>query len=147
MKVKKIKNAMFIGIAAMLMAGLSGFKAANHVDVDSTYYKPAHNWELLGKKKVAYGLDRDVIPVGGRQGFTKLKVVVTGGGVNMHQMIVVYGNGTKDQIGLKHNFRRGSDSRVIDLQGGKRKIKEIVFWYDTKNISRRRGTVTVFGRH
>lgn len=109
---------------------------------------PPAKWEKLGTRKVNYGLDRDVIPVTvAKGGFTKLKIQVTGGGINMHKMIVEYGNGTKDEIELRHNFTKKSGSRIIDLQGGKRIIKKITFWYDTKNIAKRRGTIHVFGRH
>jgi len=106
------------------------------------------NWEKLGAKKVNYGLDKDVIKVGAREGgFKKLKVAVTGGALNLHKMTVVYKNGEREKLNLKHNFNKNSDSRVIDLNGGKRFIKEIVFWYDTKNKSRNKATVHVFGKH
>ncbi|NNM15900.1 MAG: hypothetical protein HKO56_04505, partial [Bacteroidia bacterium] len=62
-------------------------------------------WVKLGSKKVVYKLDRDVIRVGVYdETFTKLKVAVTGGALNMHKMVVEYGNGSKDIIPLKHNF-------------------------------------------
>lgn len=104
-------------------------------------------WKKLGSKKVSYKLDKDVIRVGLNDGtFTKLKIQVTGGSLNMHKMLVEYGNGTKDNIPLKFNFAKGNDSRVIDLEGGKRVIKDITFWYDTKNVSRNRAKIHVFGR-
>jgi len=105
-------------------------------------------WEKLGTRIVDYGLDKDNIPVtANKGGFTKLKVEVTGGAINMHKMIVVYGNGVKDDIPLRHNFNRKSSSRIIDLKGGKRVIKRIVFVYDTKGILKRKAVVHVFGRH
>ena len=108
----------------------------------------AQNWDKLGTRVVNYGLDRDVIHVGANDGgFTKLKIEVRGGAVNMHRLVVEYGNGEKDEIELRHNFTKGSESRVIDLNGSKRIIKDITFIYDTKNRARRRAVVTVFGRH
>lgn len=108
----------------------------------------AQNWDKLGTRVVNYGLDRDVIHVGTNDGgFTKLKIEVRGGAVNMHRLVVEYGNGEKDEIELRHNFTKGSESRVIDLNGSKRIIKDITFVYDTKNRARRRAVVTVFGRH
>jgi len=105
-------------------------------------------WEKLGSRKVNFGLEKDVIPVGAHEGnFTKLKVAVTGGAINMHKMKVHFMNGTHQDIALKHNFSKASASRVIDLKGGKRKIKSITMFYDTKNIARKRATVHVFGRH
>lgn len=104
-------------------------------------------WVRLGVRKVNYGLDHDVIHVGANEGvYTKLKIVVRGGGLNMHKMVVTYGNGAKDNIPLRHNFRQASGSRVIDLKGNKRIIRSITFWYDSKNISNRRATIVVFGK-
>lgn len=104
-------------------------------------------WERLGTRAVNYALDKDDIHVGAKEGgFTKLKVVVTGGALNMHKMVVTYMNGEKEEIELRHNFAKGSASRVIDLKGGTRLIKEIRFFYDTKNPARSKAKVSVFGR-
>ncbi len=105
-------------------------------------------WQKLGSKKVSFKLDRDVIPVGIKDGrFNKLKLGVTGGSLNLHKMKVVYRNGEVENIAVKQNFAKRSDSRVIDLKGQNRIIKEIIFWYDTKNVSRNKATIHVFGRH
>jgi hypothetical protein len=108
----------------------------------------AQKWERLGSRKVNYGLDKDVIPVGVHEGaFTKLRIVVKGGAVNMHKMKIEYMNGEKQEVALRHNFSSKSASRIIDLKGNKRIIKKITFFYDTKNLARKRATVHVFGRH
>ena len=118
------------------------------VACSSTKTADIGNWNKLGSKTVNFGLDKDVIKVGAREGgFKKLKVAVTGGSLNLHKMTVVYKNGERDQLNLKHNFTKNSDSRVLDLQGGKRFIKEIIFWYDTKNRSKRKAKVQVWGKH
>lgn len=108
----------------------------------------AQKWERLGSRVVNYGLDKDVIHVGAHEGaFTKLRIVVKGGAINMHKMTIEYMNGEKDEVELRHNFSKQSASRIIDLNGNKRLIKKITFFYDTKNLARRRAAVHVFGRH
>lgn len=105
------------------------------------------NWEKLGSRIVDFKLDRDVIHVGKKdRRFSKLKLFVTGGNLNMHKMKVEYLNGQVENIKLKHNFSRQSSSRVIDIDGYKRVIKNIIFWYDTKNISKKKAKVTVLGK-
>ena len=105
-------------------------------------------WEKLGSRKVNFGLEKDIIPVGVKKGgFTKLKIVVGGGAINMHKMKVNYMNGSREDIALKHTFTKKSGSRIIDLKGGKRIIKNIVFFYDTKNLAKSRATIHVMGRH
>lgn len=106
------------------------------------------NWEKLGSRVVDYKLDRDIIHVGAHEGgFTKLKVNVDGGALNMHRMVVTYANGGSETIELRHNFGPDSGSRIIDIRGGKRLIKRITFFYDTKNLAQGKAVVTVYGRH
>lgn len=136
-----MKNGILF-IAVML---LSTFASAHTVNLPSF---DKSNWERLGSKKVNFRLDRDVIKVGLRDGrFTKLKVQVTGGHLNMKKMIVEYANGQKEVINVKHNFSPRSGTRVIDLDGGKRVIKDITFWYGSKKKPTGKATVHVFGRH
>lgn len=105
-------------------------------------------WDHLGSKKVNFGLEADVIKVGAQEGvFTKLKVQVTGGAVNMRKMIVQYKNGQREEIELKERFKPGSGSRIIDLKGNKRIIKGIAFLYDSVNKPTGKATVHVFGKH
>ncbi len=105
------------------------------------------SWVRLGSRKVNYTLDRDVIPVTYRDGvFESIRLVVKGGAINMHKCVVHFENGGVQEIELRHTFTRASSSRVIDLRGNKRIIEKIVFWYDTKNLSRGRATLTVFGK-
>lgn len=109
---------------------------------------PRVKWDRLGSRVVDYRADFDFIHVGVKEGgFTKLKVMVTGGALNMHRMVVTYMNGSKEEINLRHNFKKGSTSRVIDIKGGKRLIKNIKFFYDTKNLAQKRAKLHVFGRH
>ncbi|MDY8135831.1 DUF2541 family protein [Aquimarina sp. 2201CG5-10] len=116
--------------------------------ISSSFTTNTVKWDHLGSRTVNYRLDKDVIKVTAKEGgFTKLKVKVTGGSLNMHKMIVQYGNGKKDVIKLKHNFSKRSSTRIIDLKGGKRVIRDITFFYDTKNLSRKKAKVHVFGKH
>jgi hypothetical protein len=113
---------------------------------ESNAQKP--RWELLGMRKVDYKLDRDVIPVTWREGsFDAIRIVVRNGALNMQKCFIHFENGDTKEVMLRHNFAGRSASRVIDLPGNKRLIEKIVFWYDTKNVSRRRATVLVYGRH
>ncbi|WGK64235.1 hypothetical protein [Croceiramulus getboli] len=130
------KEAVLIVLLIIGLTG-SGFMEAPMVD----------DWQRLGSRKVNYLLDRDVIKVTRNEGtFTKLKIKVTGGSLNMHRIIVHYGNGTRDVLLVKENFRRGGRTRVLDLRGNQRVIRDVIFYYDTKDRSRRRATVHLYAR-
>ncbi|WP_405206724.1 hypothetical protein [Aquimarina sp. LLG6339-5] len=116
--------------------------------VGSSFTTVKIKWEHLGSRTVNYKIDRDVIKVTAKDGaFKKLKVKVTHGSINMHRIVVQYGNGEKQVIQVKKNFKKGGATRVIDLKGNKRIIRDITFFYDTKNLSKNRAKVHVFGKH
>ena len=97
-------------------------------------------WSVIGKKTVDYKLDKDVFWVSPRAPkYRKLQLKVTGGRLNMHKCVVHYMNGTKQNINLKGNFNPGDLSRVIDLNGDKRRIEKVVFvkdeWTPDNNLT------------
>lgn len=103
-------------------------------------------WVTLGTSKVDYRIDHDVIRVNSRDAFSQLKFGVQGGALNMHRATIHFENGGTQEVNLRDNFRRGSASRVIDLQGNRRRIDRISVWYDTKNNSRRKAVLIVLGK-
>ena len=107
---------------------------------------PKSKWVFLGSKTVDFGLDRDVVQVGYRDGsFKKIKIVVRGGGLNMYRCIVHFENGSKEEIDFRDNFSKNSATRIIDLPGNHRFIDRIVFVYDSKNNQTRKSKVLGFG--
>ena len=105
------------------------------------------SWEHLGTRTVQFGLDHDKMVVTAKEGrFAKLKINVNGN-LNLHKVKVNFRNGSSQTLNTRHNFVRGADSKVLDLNGGKRIIQSVDFWYDTKNRSRRRAVVHMYGRH
>lgn len=120
-------------LSVMLLVGLSL----------AAYAKPV----LLGAKEVGFRLDRDEILVGVRDGlFSKLLFEVQDNDLEMLRVVVTYGNGLDDTIPVRHIFREGSRSRRIDLPGGRRIIRKIVFFYKTVGPVREgRALVRVYG--
>jgi hypothetical protein len=105
-------------------------------------------WEKLGERRVNFGVDHDEIMVTAAEGrFSALKIMVKKGGINMHKMVVHFGDGSSEEIDLRNDIPAGGESRVIDLPGKKRVIRKVVFWYDTKNFADRKAEVELWGRH
>lgn len=108
----------------------------------------ADPWEMLGVRKVNYALDRDEIVVTRAEGiFTALQIRVKGSPINMHKIVVHFGNGETQEIEVRETFRAGTASRVLDLPGNRRVIRKVVFLYDTKNLAGRKALVQLWGRH
>jgi phosphoribosyl 1,2-cyclic phosphodiesterase len=107
----------------------------------------AGTWRLIGQTHADHGADHDTIVVQGPyDNFRKIKFKVTDAPLNMQRMVVTYDNGAPDNIDIRQNIPQGGESRVIDLRGvGKRSLRRIDFWYDTKGFLKGKADVTVFG--
>jgi hypothetical protein len=105
------------------------------------------SWRLIGQTHADHGADHDTIIVQGPfDNFRKIKFKVTDAPLNMQRMVVTYDNGAPDNIDIRQNIPQGSESRAIDLRGaGKRSLRRIDFWYDTKGVLNGKADVTVFG--
>jgi hypothetical protein len=102
---------------------------------------------LLGAKEVTFLVESDVILVGLREGaFSKLLLEVEKNDLEIFRVVITCGNGADDTIQVRHIFREGSRSRLIDLRGGKRIIRKIVFFFKTVGPARvGRALVKVYG--
>ncbi|HEX5625680.1 MAG TPA: hypothetical protein VFX48_06680 [Saprospiraceae bacterium] len=140
-----MKNLLLIFSLVLVSASLDP-KA--YASTPSQAQAPQGRWELLGSRTVKFGLDKDEIMVTAHEGFfTGLKVKVLRSALDMHRMVVHFGDGSSQEVELKNVFRAGQESRVIDLEGNKRVITKVVFWYDTKNYKKNRAVVELYGRH
>jgi hypothetical protein len=107
----------------------------------------AGEWRLIGQTHADHGADHDSIIVKGPfDNFRRIKFKVTDAPLNMQHMVVTYDNGQPDKIDIRQNIPQGGESRTIDLRGiGKRSVRRIDFWYDTKGFLKGKADVTVFG--
>lgn len=109
----------------------------------------AQSWEKLGQRKVNFKVDRDDIYVGRYEGFlTALKIKVRRGSINMIKMEVQFGSVESKNVPLKNNFNDGDESRVIDLPGNRRMIRNVTFWYESTGTTEgNKPIVELWGRH
>ena len=105
------------------------------------------DWRLIGTTHANHTADHDVIVVKGPgDNFRRIKFKVTDAPLNMQRMVVTYDNGAPDKIDVRQNIPKGGESRAIDLRGvGKRSLRKIEFWYDTKGLLNGKADVTLFG--
>jgi len=109
--------------------------------------RPAGEWFFLGDKKVSFGVDRDIIHFGNwKDDVRQLKLKITDGPLKMYDMKIYFDNGSVQEVQLRKRFAQGSESRIIDLEGGLRHLSKIEFWYETKGFARGRSRVAVWGR-
>lgn len=107
----------------------------------------AERWVLLGEKHVTDRVDRDTLAVTGSKGdFVAIKLRVRRSAVKFVDVKVVYGNGSTDDLAIRDVIPAGGESRVIDLRGGDRVIRQVDFVYEARSIGRRGALVQVWGR-
>lgn len=108
----------------------------------------AAKWELLGITTAKAGLDRDEVVVTARKGlFKKIKIKVRAAPLEMKKVYVHFGNGEIQDVAIRKHFGKGTESRSIDLEGKKRFIKKVVFWYAKKKWAGPKPVVVLLGKH
>lgn len=109
---------------------------------------PPGAWRLIGTTQATHTIDHDSIHVAGPyDNFRAIKFKVTNAPLNLYRLVVTYDSGAADHVEVRQNIPQGGESRVISLRGaGKRSIRRIDFWYDTKGLGKGRANVTVYGQ-
>jgi hypothetical protein len=103
-------------------------------------------WHKIGERNVDFVKDRDEILVLVADRFAALKFKVTEASINLLDLEVYYESGDKQDIHLNNPVMSGTESRVVDLNGGERSLKKIVFVYKTlPNQSKEKAHVEVWG--
>lgn len=142
--IQRTRVAVAAALAAFLMAPQAAVAATQVVQG-----KPGvqGQWRVIGQTHAKHTIDHDQIFVQGPfDNFRRIKFKVTDSPLTIHRMVVTYDNGAPDRIDVRQNVKKGGESRAIDLRGiGKRSVRKIEFWYDTKGILNGRADVTVFG--
>lgn len=127
------------------------FAAAAVIIIGSAFMpakKAVGDWFFLEDKNVSFGVDHDVIHFGNwKDDVRQIKLKVTDGPLRMYDMKIHFDNGDVQDVALRSRFAQGSESRVIDLNGGLRHLKKIEFTYETKGFARGRARVAVWGRN
>ena len=88
------------------------------------------DWVMLGERTVDGARDRDVIQVGAREGrYRRIMLVVENSALELFDLEVTFGNGSRFSPHTRHVFGPQTRSRVIDLPGDARFIRSVEFRY------------------
>ena len=146
-----MKKASLKIILALLFFATSGFvlqaqNRNNNYNNNNNHNNNAGSWRILGTMQATHNGDHDALEIKGpHDSYRKLKIKVRNSPVNIQRMVVRYEDGKPEEINTRNEIPKDGESRVIDLQGGKRKIKAIDFWYDTKGFLNGKAELTILG--
>lgn len=100
------------------------------------------DWEPLGCKDVSFGIDRDVVKVGRKDGsFKSIRLNVKQAPIDIFDLRVVFGNGQRQDIRVRTTIKPNEDTRPIDLAGETRGIDRVEMIY--KSVPNFKGKATV----
>lgn len=90
--------------------------------------------------------DKDVLRFRNcRSGISAIQLRTSKGRVEIEKLWVRYDNGDRDFLPVRDRIQKGGETRWIDLQGGRRCIKEIGIIGDTER-SRDRARIDIWAR-
>jgi hypothetical protein len=107
--------------------------------------RPA-KWELVGQRTVSQRLERDTIPVVGRDRHQQIMLCVYNTPVRLQDFDVRFANGGKQDVAVRNVIGAGQCTRAIDLKGQKRDIKSITLAYKAMGFFKRGALVKIFAR-
>lgn len=103
-------------------------------------------WHKIGERAVNFVKDHDEFIVIGADRFSAIKFKVTEASIQLIKLEVYYESGDKQNIPVNSPIIAGVESRVINLNGGERELKKIVFEYKTlPNQTAEKAIVEVWG--
>lgn len=102
---------------------------------------------MFGYQNVGFGIDRDVIKVGGEIGkFDRLRLRVLGNDVHINTLKVVYMDGTEQDLAVDADIRANTRTSWLEVQGDKF-IREIQMSYRSKPNFKGQARIEVTGQY
>lgn len=120
---KKIILMLFMAVAGL---NYSAFAQSTKVVISDT-----KGWHKIGETKVDFAKDRDEVMVVGADKFAALIFKVDEAPIDLISIEVFYESGDNQKVAVNFPIKSPGQSKEIDLNGGERSIKKIVFIYKT----------------
>jgi len=140
-KTIKLKKALII-IAFALTANV----IVTTAQVPKVIISDKTGWRRIGKTVVSLNKEKDEIKILGSTKFAVIKFKVMGAPIDLVSMEAFYSSGNKQEIVVNASIKDAGESRVIDLNGGERRLKKVVFIYKTlPNYKNKRARVQLWG--
>lgn len=134
-----------VGTVLFLLFSLGIAASAQRGRRDDRRRFDENRWEFLGQSHVDGRNDHDRIVVNNRGSFRALQLGIKGGGIEFQRVVVHFDNGGDQEVEIRDRITERSKTRVIDLPGDRRRIRNVEFWY-SKERWRSRPIVNLWGR-
>jgi hypothetical protein len=136
-----MKKVMIFAMLA-LGVGYSELKAQQPAVVISD----KTGWHKIGETKVDFTKDHDEVTVMGADKFAMRNFKVPEAPIDIIDVEVYYESGDNQKVNMGYAIKSPGESRTIDLNGGERRIKKMVFTYKTiPNYKDKKAHVEIWG--
>ncbi|MBL0048232.1 MAG: hypothetical protein IPP32_09090 [Bacteroidetes bacterium] len=134
--------------ASIEIWGMKSNEAPNKsaVEMPGIVLSDKKGWHKIGERTINWKMDHDEIVVVGADKFASIKFIAVFASIDIRSIVVHYESGDNQNITISNPILMGAESKVIDLTGGERAIKKIVFEYKTMpNRNEEKALVEVWG--
>ena len=118
-------------LVVVLMLTLTGSAGVVFSQIPAVVVSDKTGWHKLGETKVNFKTDRDEFLITGADRFSSIKFKVTDESIDLVSVEVAYESGDNQLIKINSHIKAPGDSRQVDLNGGERSIRKVVFIYKT----------------
>jgi hypothetical protein len=104
-------------------------------------------WQQIAVTEADFRNDRDTVNIPPGEGqYRQLRLVVSGGDLEMRDMIIHFANGETYRPNIRHAFSNEGPPLVIDFPGNVRNVTRIEYNYRSTNKREGKARVMVYGR-
>lgn len=123
-KSSTIKKIMVF--AMLIIANFTGMFAQTEVVMSDK-----DGWHKLGETTVDFKTETDEISVIGADRFGYIKFKVTDAPIHLSSFDIFFESGEKQSVTIGKEIKSPGESRSVQIEGGERSIKKIIFVYKT----------------
>jgi len=136
-----MKN-LLIATILIALATYSIAQSKSHEEMN----KDARQWHLMGKTKVNFQRDNDEIIVLESKLYANVKLRIIEAPIDLTSIRIYFNIAGVQDMQIDTIIRSSCESQIIELMGGERNIRKIVFEYKTVNNNKdARGHVELWG--
>ncbi len=133
-------------IVALILISILGNFGTAYAQKPAIILSDKSGWHKIGKVTVDFKKEKDEISVLVADRFAKIKFKVEDAPIDLISLEIYFESGDKQNIVINSKIKSSGESDVININGGERNLKKIVFVYKTlPNRKDKKAKVEVWG--
>ena len=130
----------------MLMLAIAGISGAAMAQTPKVVTSDKTGWHEIGETTVDFKKEREEVIILGANRFAAIKFKVEDEPIDLVSAEIIYDSGDSQKITTIFHIKAPGESRNIDLNGGERNVKKIIFVYKTMpNDAGKKAHVAIWG--